>query len=230
LSDTCRVRIRIHPMDEPAVVDAFGTEPTERHDLDDGTGCILVFDYVEPDQPLAELARRRITFEGRHRDGIHYPGRLFASQSGELQAIGQPFDVISVPIDLETLRVDDQALNRLRSYKSLSTRVQEELDHRLPVEIAIGRLKLEEVGDVEPWHRMLGSLSIAGVYFHIDATAVERSPAEGGVQEAVASDLRRSFALAAEGLSTDTGFQTLKLTDTNGQAHEYVVFIYPCDS
>ena len=94
---------------------------------------------------------------------------------------------------------------------------------------SLASFQFEEVGEPEPWHRQLGSMSIAGVRFHVDAIAVERSPSDGDFQEAVADDLRISFALAAEGLGTDTGFQTVRLGGSDGRDHEYVLFIYPCD-
>jgi hypothetical protein len=48
--DTCNLTIRIQPSREASVIEAFGVEPAERHDLADHPPplCVLVFDDVQP--------------------------------------------------------------------------------------------------------------------------------------------------------------------------------------
>jgi hypothetical protein len=229
--DTCNLTIRIHPAHQAAVVDAFGVEPAARHDLPDRPRplCVLVFDDVQPDRPLHELACQGIPFDGSHGDGANYPGRLFAAHGGELAAVDQPFAVVSVPIDVDTLRVDEAALRALRAYQRFRARAQEDFDHQPLFDVPLAALHLEEVGDPVPWHRLLGSISVAGYLFHVEAVAVEDDPLEHLAQGALAKDLVSSFALVAEGFSTDGGFQTLKLHGSDGQEHDYALFIYPYD-
>jgi hypothetical protein len=229
--DTCNLTIRIQPFREAAVIDAFGVEPAARDDVPDSPHplCVLCFDDVQPDRPLGELARQGITFDGSHGDGANYPGRFFAAHGGELAAVDKPFSVVSVPIDLDTLRVDDAALRALRAYKRLRARAQEDFDHQPLLDLPLAALHLEEVGDEEPWHRLLGSISISGHRFHVEAVAVEDAPDEHLAQGALAGDLIHSFALVSEGFSTDCGFQALRLEGSDGREHDYALFIYPHD-
>jgi hypothetical protein len=229
--DTCHLTIRIHPAREAAVVDAFGVEPAARHDLPDRPRPlrVLTFDDVQPDRPLHELARQGIPFDGSHGDGASYSGRRFAAHGGELAAVDQPFAVVSVPIDVDTLRVDEAALRALRAYQRLRARAQEDFDHQPLCDVPPAALHLEEVGDPVPWHRLLGSISVAGYLFHVEAVAVEDDPLEQLAQGALAKDLVSSFALLAEGFGTEGGFQTLELRGSDGHEHDYALFIYPYD-
>jgi hypothetical protein len=225
--DPCVVRIRVRRFDAPAAVSAFGTEPAEAHaGLDDRTRA-LVFRDVAPDLPLAELTARRVVFDGEHSAGLTYPGRLFASQHGEFKAVDRPYSVVSVPIDLDTLTVDPDALGALRAYRDLADRVRLVLGRPQPLEIAVSALGLREIGDHRPWHRLLGTLRIAGVAFHVDAIAVERSARHG--QRAMAADQQTAFATAAAGLGTEDGFSEIRLPGSDGRDHHYVLFIYPYD-
>ena len=67
--DTCNLTIRIRPTYQPAAVAAFGVEAAERHDLPDRAVCTLVFEDIQPHDPLSDLARQGITFDGSHADG-----------------------------------------------------------------------------------------------------------------------------------------------------------------
>jgi hypothetical protein len=211
--DTCTVRIRVRHTDQPAVIAAFGTEPTESHDAGlDGRVRTLVFAGADPERPLIELAAHRILFNGDHSAGPDYPGRLFASQHGELRTVDQPYSVVSAPIDLETLEVDPAALDSIRAYKHLADRVQLILEHLQPLDIAVSALQLKEVGDIEPWHRLLGTVRIAGVAFHVDAMAA-------GLQASITSTL--------EDLRTEDRFSEITLAASDGERRAYVILIYP---
>jgi hypothetical protein len=224
----CTVRIRVLHFDQPAAIAAFGTEPTESHDAGlDGRVRTLVFAGADTDRPLIELAARRIVFDGEHSAGLDYPGRLFASQHGELRTVDQPYSVVSAPIDLETLEVDPAALDSIRAYKILADRVWLILEHRQPLDIAVSALQLKEVGEIEPWHRLLGTLRIASVAFHVDAIAVECTARHG--QQPVGADLQASFAAASEGLRTEDGFSEITLATSDGRRHDYVILIHPYD-
>jgi hypothetical protein len=229
--DTCNLTIRIQPFREAAVIDAFGVEPAARDDVPDSPHplCVLVFDDVQPDRPLGELARQGIPFDGSHGDGANYPGRFFAAHGGELAAVDKPFSVVSVPIDLDILRVDEAALRALRAYKRLRARAQEEFDHQPLLDVPLAALHLDEVGDPVPWHRLLGSISVGGHRFHVEAVAVADDSDGHRTQDALAENLVRSFALVSEGFSTDGGFQALRLRGGDGQEHDYALFIYPHD-
>ena len=227
-TDTCTVRIRVRTADQPAAIAAFGTEPTESRDAGlDGRIRTLVFAGADHDRPLIELAARRIAFDGKHSAGLAYPGRLFASQHGELRTADQPYSVVSVPIDLDTLEVDPAALDAIRAYKLLAERVRRILEHQQPLELPASALQLTEVGELEPWHRLLGTVVIAGVPFHVNAVAVESSPLTLQGQQAVAPDLQASFARAWDGLHSEGGFSHVTLAASDGQRHHYVIFIYP---
>jgi hypothetical protein len=228
--DPCVVCIRVRPTDVPAATAAFGTEAAESHAAGrDGGACTLVFHEVHPDRPLAELAARRLAFDGEHSAGLSYPGRLFASLHGELRTVDQPYSVVSVPIDLDTLTVDPDALDAIRAYKELADRVRGAFGRPQPLVIAVSALDLAEIGDREPWHHLLGTLRIAGVDFHVEAIAVERSaPARHGRQP-VAANLHATFASAEEGLRTEDGFSEIWLPGSDGREHAYVIFIYPYD-
>ncbi|HVR06703.1 MAG TPA: hypothetical protein VMW75_01535 [Thermoanaerobaculia bacterium] len=228
-SDTCYLTIRIPPSHQAAVVEAFGVEPAERHDFDDRRLCVLGFDHVEPHGPLGALARQGITFDGSHGDSAVYPGRLFAAQGGELAAIDQPFGVVSVPIDLDSLAVDELAFSGLRAYQRLRARAQEDFDNQPPLDVPLPACRLEEVGDEEPWHRLLGLISIGGLRCHVEAVALQYPPHEHYSQEALAGDRVRPFALLSEAFATGSGFQTLRHQGSDGQDHHYAIFIYPYD-
>jgi len=226
--DTCNLTIRIRPTDQATVVAAFGVEPAERHDVPDRPLCTLVFDDIQPHGPLADLARQGITFEGSHGDGATHPGRRFAALGGQLAAIDQPFGLVSVPVDLDSFAVDEPIFSRLRAYKSLLEQVREDFDQVPPIELPLAAFQqLEEVGDREPRHRMLGSLSIGGVPFHVEAIAVQHLTNEVLPQEAIAFGLFRYLALVSEAFATNQGFQTLRLKGSDGQDREYALFIYP---
>jgi hypothetical protein len=124
----------IHPSHQTAAIEAFGVEPAECRDLTDRPRPrrLLVFEEIVPHDALAELARQGISFDGSHGDGADYPGRLFAAHGGELAAVDQPFGVLSVPIALDTLRVDDEALAGLAAYKRLKARVEKDLRREPP--------------------------------------------------------------------------------------------------
>jgi hypothetical protein len=232
LSDTCDLTIRIHPSHEAAAVAAFGVEPAERQELADRPRplCLLVFDDVAPDDGLAELARQHITFDGSHGNGADYPGRRFASFGGELAAVDQPFSVVSVPIDLDTLSVDEAALDDLRAYKRLRQRAEDDFDREPPAcDVPLAALHLEEVGQPERWNRLLGSIAIGGIRCHVEALAVQNLEHQHVAQEALADEFHRAFALLSDGFNTETGFQTWRLEASDGRDHEYVVFIYPHD-
>ncbi|HXO41985.1 MAG TPA: hypothetical protein VN999_11075, partial [Thermoanaerobaculia bacterium] len=157
-----------------------------------------------------------------------YPRQLFASMGGEYGcSLEHASGTLAVPVDLDTLEVDQEALDDLREYKLLSQRVQQDFDREPPLELAPAAFRFEEVGDRKPWHRLRGSISIAGVPFHVEAIAVEPSVAAGDAQEAVAGDLRPSYEAATFG--SGAGFHTLDLTTANGRNRPYVLFIYPCD-
>jgi hypothetical protein len=96
-----------------------------------------------------------------------------------------------------------------------------------PLEIAVSALGLREIGDHRPWHRLLGTLRIAGVAFHVDAIAVERSARHG--QRAMAAGQQTAFPTAAAGLGTEDGFSEIRLPGSDGREHDYVIFIYPYD-
>jgi len=228
-SDTCNLTIRIHPCHHAAAVAAFGTEPSGRYDLPGGRLCFLVFYGVRPHAALDELARQRITFDGSHDDGADYPGRLFAAHHGDLAAVTRPFRKLTVPIDLDSLAVDEAALCSLRAYQRLSARAQEDFYPPEPFDIPLAACHLEEVGDEEPWHRLLGSLSLAGLHCHVEAIAMQHEPNDDLTQEAAAADLVSGFRLVAEGFGTDSGFQTLRLPASDGTDHDYAVFVYPFD-
>jgi hypothetical protein len=228
--DTCNLTMRIHPSHQAAVVDAFGVEPAECHQLVDRPRplCVLVFDDVQPDRALGELARQGMTFDGSHGDGANYPGRLFAAHGGELAAVEQPFSVVSVPIDVDTLRVDEAALRGLRAYKRLHALTEEDFDREPPLDVQLAALHLEEAGNSEPWHRLRGSISLAGRRFHVEAVAVQDDLSDEHLaQEPLADDLVHRFALVSQGFSADTGFQTLRLPASDGQHHDYALFIHP---
>jgi hypothetical protein len=228
--DPCVVRIRVRGTDVPAATAAFGMEPAESHDTGrDGLARTLVFLDVHPDRPLGELTVRRLVFDGEHSAGSAYPGRLFASQGGEFRAVDQLDSVVSVPIDVDTLRVDPDALQALRAYRQLADRVRAAFARPQPLAIAVSALDLREIGDREPWHRLLGTLRIAGVDFHVEAIAVEHSRAARHGQQPVAADSRTDFASAAEGLHTEDGFSEIRLPTSDGREHDYVIFIYPSD-
>jgi hypothetical protein len=226
--DPCVVRIRVRHTDVPAATAAFGTEPAESHDTGrDGDARTLVFHDVHPDRPLAELAARRLPFDGEHASGLAYPGRRFTSLHGELRAVDQPYSVVSVPIDLDTLAVDPEALAALRAYRLLADRVRAAFSRPQPLAIAVSALDLREIGDRRPWHRLLGTLRIAGVDFHVEAIAVEPSRAARHGQQPVAGKRRAAFARAAEGLCTEDAFSEIRLPTSDGREHDYVIFIYP---
>jgi hypothetical protein len=103
--------------------------------------------------------------------------------------------------------------------------VQQEFDREPPLELAPAAFRFEEVGDRKPWHRLRGSISIAGVPFHVEAIAVEPAAAADGPQEAVAGDLRPSYEGATFG--SGAGFHTIDLATANGLDRPYVLFIYP---
>ncbi len=226
--DSCNLTIRIRPTDQAAVVEAFGVEPAERHDLPDRPLCTLVFDDIQPHDPLADLARQGITFDGSHGDCATRPGRRFASLGGQLEAIDQPFGVVSVPVDLDSLAVDEPIFSCLRAYKSVLEQVREDFAQLPPIELPLAAFQqLEEVGDQEPWHRLLGGLSIGSVRFHVEAIAVQHNTNELLPQEAIAFGHARYLALISEAFGTDEGFQTVRLTASDGQDREYALFIYP---
>ncbi len=228
-SDTCNLTIRLHASHHAAAVAAFGAEPSGRYDLPDGRLCVLLFDGVRPHAALDELARQRITFDGSHNDGAAYPGRFFAAHRGDLAAVARPFCKLTVPIDLDSLAVDEAALCGLRAYQRLSDEAQEAFYPPSPLDVPLAACHLEEVGDEEPWHRLLGSLSLAGLRCHVEAIAVQYMPINDPVQEAAACDLASAFRLVADGFGTDRGFQTLSLQASDGQDHDYAVFVYPYD-
>jgi hypothetical protein len=229
--DPCVVTIRVRRTDVAAATAAFGREPAESHDTGrDGGARTLVFHEVHPDRPLAELTARRLVFDGEHSSGLTYPGRLFASQHGEFRAVDQPYSVISVPIDLDTLTVDPDALSAIRAYKHLADQVRGAFGRPQPLEIAVSALDLREIGDRKPWHRLLGTLRIAGVDFHVEGIAVERSATAGHCQQPVAADLRTAFVSTAAGLRAEDSFSAIRLPGSDGREHDYVIFIYPYES
>ena len=228
--DTRTLRIRVHRADEEFVRSAFGIEPSERHDVVTGAGDVrmLVFEAAETDLALQILIRHQITYDGLHEATLRYPRQHFASMGGEYRcSLEHASGILSVPVDPETLEVDQDALDNLREYKLLSQRVQLDFDREPPLELAPAAFRFEEVGDRKPWHRLRGSISIAGVPFHVEAIAVESSEATDGFQEAVAGELRPSFEGAA--FRSGAGFHTLDLTTANGRNRPYVLFIYPYD-
>jgi hypothetical protein len=227
--DSCSIHIRVHRADEEAVRSAFRIEPSERRNVVTGAGdvCELVFEGAEISWPSQQLIQQQITFDGRHSAGRHYSGQFFASQGGEHCFVDHTSDIISAPIDLDTLQVQPDALQRIREYKLLSQRVQQEFDREPPLELAPAAFHLEEDGDRKPWHRLRGSISIAGVPFHVEAIAVEPSAAEDGPQEAVAGDLRPSYEGAT--FRSGAGFHTVDLPTASGPDRPYVLFIYPYD-
>ncbi len=226
-SDTCNLTLRIHSVHQPAAIAAFGTEPAERHDLPDRL-CVLVFDDIEPHVPLDDLARQHITFDGSHDDGTSYSGRLFAAEGGELAAIDQPFGVVSVPVDLDSLAVDEAALSDLRAYQRLRARTQQDFDHQPPLEIPLTACHLKEAGDPQqPWHRLLGAISIGGLHCQVEAVAVRSTQDERRTQEAVGIDSILSLTLVSTAFGAGRGFQTLRLKGSDGQDRDYALFIYP---
>jgi hypothetical protein len=95
------------------------------------------------------------------------------------------------------------------------------------LDIPLSALHLEEVGRLEPWHRLLGTLSIAGLPFVVHATAVEL--ARGG-QQPVAAGLRADFASLVAALRTEEAFGEITRIGSDGREHLYVFLIFPCDS
>src|SRR5262249_53260354 len=138
-ADTCNVTLRVHPCHEAALVAAFGVEPAERHDLAHRSRplAVFVFEDVEPDPALRELARQGLTFDGSHDDGATYPGRRFVAHRGELGTADEPFGVVSVPVDPRTLALDELALQRLRAYQHLKRSVDLDLDQERPIGLAL---------------------------------------------------------------------------------------------
>jgi hypothetical protein len=125
--DTCSVILRIWHEDSLAVARAFREEPDATESLDDddsGLLRLLVYEETVPD-PLRQLAEQRVAFDGRCSNRFHAPGQLFASLDGEFRAIDHPYGVVTVPTDLETLSVDQEALAALRAYRELADRVGE---------------------------------------------------------------------------------------------------------
>jgi hypothetical protein len=99
--------------------------------------------------------------------------------------------------------------------------------HRQPLDIPASALQLREVGEIEPWHRLIGTLRIAGVPFHVDAVAIESAPLARQGLQAVGADLQASFARACDGLHTEGGFAEVALPTSDGRQHYYVIFIVP---
>ena len=125
--DTCSVILRILHEDFAAVTRAFREEPDATETLeDDDSGLLrlLVYEETTPD-PLSRLSEQRVAFDGRCSNRFHSPGRLFASLDGQFRAIDHPYCVVTVPIDLETLTVDQDALAALRAYRELAARVDQ---------------------------------------------------------------------------------------------------------
>jgi len=230
-SDTCSLHIRVHPSHQTAVVAAFGVEPAHRCELSDlpHPFCVLFFDNVEAGRPLAALASQGIAFDGSHSACPAHPGRRFAAFGGELAAVGRAVAGANAPDDRDT--PDQPNPHRLRRYRRLQARVRQALDREPepPLhDIPIDALQLEEVGELEPWDRQLGSISIGGARFHVEAVAVHEAN-ELRTQEALAPELTHSFALLAAAFGTDSGFQTCQLEGSDGRDHDYALFIYPHD-
>lgn len=123
--DTCSVILRIFHKDSAAVTRAFRAEPDTTETLeDDGSGLLrlLVYEETTPD-PLSQLIEERVAFDGRCSNRFHSPGQLFASLDGEFRAIDHPYCVVTVPIDLATMSIDQDALAALRAYRELAARV-----------------------------------------------------------------------------------------------------------
>jgi hypothetical protein len=133
--DTCSLTIRVRRDDAAAVVNAFGARPDEIDDLLP-TMQLLIFDETEPDEPLAHLVQRKVTFDGSFSNGFTYPGQRFASIGGVFCAVDCPYEVLSVPIDLATLTVDAEALATLRAYRELQARVDEHFEAELPCQLS----------------------------------------------------------------------------------------------
>lgn len=131
-TDSCNLTIYIHPSDQAAVVEAFGVEPAECRHIPGRPQPLrlLAFDDIRPYPTLDDLARRGISCDGSHSEGATYPARRFAAHGGELAAIGQ--GIVRVPIDLDTLTVDEASLSPLRAYKRLHARAQAAFDHEPP--------------------------------------------------------------------------------------------------
>jgi hypothetical protein len=127
MDDTCSVILRIWHEDTLVVTRAFREEPDATEPLEDDDSDLLrllVYEETVPDH-LRQLVEQRIAFDGRCSNRFHLPGQLFASLDGEFRAIDHPYCVVTVPIDLETLTVDQEALAALRAYRELADRVDE---------------------------------------------------------------------------------------------------------
>ena len=123
--DTCSVILRIFHKDSAAVTRAFRAEPDRTETLeDDSSGLLrlLVYEETTPD-PLSQLIEERVAFDGRCSNRFHSPGQLFASLDGEFRAIDHPYCVVTVPIDLATMSIDQGVLAALRAYRELAARV-----------------------------------------------------------------------------------------------------------
>jgi hypothetical protein len=229
--DTCTVRIRIHRTDESATVVAVGKAPADREVLEAFPHplIVLVFEGIEPDPALARIAALRITFDGRHDRGRGYSYRHFASLNGELLSVEPPQPGVNLSIDAHATSSDADATRRQLAWEILNRKVQRHFEGALPLALSWQALQLDEIGEVQPWHRQLGTVRIGGVPFHVDAIAVKGSPVESGVHEAVAYELQASLNLAALAHGTENGFQTLKLPASDGREHDYVLFLYPHD-
>ena len=165
-ADTCTIRIRVHRADEEFARSAFGIEPSERHDVVTGAGDVrmLVFAATRTDLAFQTFTWHQITYDGLQEATRRYPRQLFASMGGEYGcSLEHASGTLAVPVDLDTLEVNQDALDDLREYKLLSQRVQQGFDREPPLELAPATFRFEEVGDRKPWHRLRGSISIAGV-------------------------------------------------------------------
>jgi hypothetical protein len=96
-----------------------------------------------------------------------------------------------------------------------------------PLDIPLSALHLHEIGELQPWHRLLGTLQIAGLPFHVDAIAVQHFPFTRRAPQAAALDLRDYFATVVEALRTDEPFGELRLRGSDGRQHTYVLLIHP---
>jgi hypothetical protein len=88
-------------------------------------------------------------------------------------------------------------------------------------------LHFKEVGKPEPWHRLAGTLSIAGCAFNADAIAVEWSPHAKRGHVPVAAGLREYFDRLVQASGIEFPFCEIRLTASDGNEHAYVCFIHP---
>jgi hypothetical protein len=111
-------------------------------------------------------------------------------------------------------------------------RIRQQRPHRpsaapTQLDIPLAALDLEEIGELEPWHRLLGTFRIAGLRFHVDAIAVEHSPLARRAPRPAAADLHDYFATVVEALRTDEPLGELTLRGSDGRQHAYVLLIHP---